>query len=130
MDYRTITDRDSEQYVMQQSAATGECGVRKFNEDYMVAMGTFYAERAGERFRIALDSGSVFTVITGDIKNPTHTDSTNRYSEIDGSSGNLLEFIVDGYAVDNMVVFLGDVSYYDKFEGDIVSIEYLGYAFE
>lgn len=130
MDYRTLSDTTSKQYLLQQFAITDNYGIRKINEDYMVAMGTAYASRVGERFRITLNSGEVFTVITGDIKANKHTDLTNRYSPINSISGNLLEFIVDKNIIDEGVIKRGDLSYYEKFEGDVVKIEGLGNLFE
>lgn len=58
MDYRTITSPSSKQYALQQKATTDpETGIRMYDGCYMVALGTYYAQQAGERFHITLTSG-------------------------------------------------------------------------
>ena len=63
-----------------------------------------------------------------DLKKDEHTDSSNRYSPVYDENGefysaNVLEFIVDEDQLHSMVTTLGTVSYYNEFEGNIVSIE-------
>lgn len=57
MDYRTITDRTTSQWVLQQEAVTDEYGFRRYGGAYMVAMGTYYAQTCGDVFEIVLDPG-------------------------------------------------------------------------
>lgn len=123
MDYRTITDTTTEQWKLQQQSWTDWQGLRRFNTDYCVAMGTGYAEEVGDRFQITLDTGSVFTVIVADIKSDTHTDRTCRFTKVKGNMVNVLEFIVDENALSNEVLTLGTVGHYDNLSGNIVAIE-------
>lgn len=128
MDYNCITDDTTMQWELQQTAYTDEYGLRKVGTDYCVAVGSYYSETVGERFKITLDSDNEFTVIISDLKKDEHTDSSNRYSPVydengDFYSANILEFIVDVNQLHSMVTTLGTVSYYSEFEGNIVSIE-------
>lgn len=128
MDYNCITDDTTKQWELQQTAYTDEYGLRKVGTDYCVAVGSYYSETVGERFKIILDNGNEFTVIISDLKQDKHTDSSNRYSPVYDENGNfysanVLEFIVDVDQLHSMVTTLGTVSYYDEFEGNIVSIE-------
>ena len=128
MDYSCITDDTTMQWELQQKAYTNEYGLRKIGTDYCVAVGSYYSETVGERFKITLENDNEFTVIISDLKKDEHTDSTNRYSPVYDENGefysaNVLEFIVDTNQLHSMVTTLGTVSYYDEFEGNIVSIE-------
>jgi hypothetical protein len=125
MDYRKITDDTTIQWEIQQSAYTDEYGLRKYNNDYCVALGSYYIENIGDRFEVTLDNGNVFTVIAADIKNDEHTDENNQYVPINYNMGNVIEFIVDDNIIHNGVWDLGDVSYYDKFSGNILEIKLL-----
>ncbi len=119
MDYRAITNRRSRQYALQQQAHTDEQGFRVYDGYYMVALGTFYAQSVGERFRITLEGGQSFLAITGDIKSNAHTDSRHQHR-----GGNIIEFIVDRRAISGMCLRMGDMSY-AGFSGRIASIEKL-----
>lgn len=128
MDYRTITDKTSAQYKLQQEAYTDDKGMRLYQDYYIVAMGTYYTNKVGDMFRITLENGIFFNVIVGDIKADSHTDNYNMYSPIynaDGEliSANILEFIVDVNVISQQVKKLGTVSAYDEFKGNIVKIE-------
>lgn len=128
MDYTCITDDTTKQWEMQQTAYTDEYGLRKIGTDYCIAIGSYYSKTVGERFKITLDSDNEFTVIISDLKKDEHTDSSNRYSPVydengDFYSANIIEFIVDVEQLHSMVTTLGTISYYDEFEGNIVSIE-------
>ena len=128
MDYNRITDDTTMQWELQQKAYTNEYGLRKIGTDYCVAVGSYYSETVGERFKITLENDNEFTVIISDLKKDEHTDSSNRYSPVydengDFYSANIIEFIVDVDQLHSMVTTLGTVSYYSEFEGNIVSIE-------
>ena len=128
MDYSCITDDTTMQWELQQKAYTDEYGLRKIGTDYCVAVGSYYSETIGERFKITLDNDNEFTVVISDLKKDEHTDLSNRYSPVYDENGefysaNVLEFIVDINQLHSMVTTLGTVSYYDEFEGNIVSIE-------
>ena len=128
MDYRKITDKTSAQYMLQMEAYTDDMGLRKYEDHYIVAMGTYYSDNVGDTFKITLDNDTSFNVIIGDIKADCHTDSQNMYSPVYDNNGNLIsanviEFIVDTNKIDRSVKKLGTVSAYDDFKGNIVKIE-------
>lgn len=128
MDYRCITDKTSAQYELQQFAWTDADGFRRIGDDYIVAMGTYYAENVGDRFKITLDTDNEITVTIGDIKQDIHTDYFNQYTPIYDEngiffSGNVLEFIVDTDVLPKVPRRLGTVSYFDYLKGNIKSIE-------
>lgn len=122
MDYRTITDTDSVQYAMERNAWTDERGLRRMEDDYLVAMGTGWLENGcGERFAVVLENGRKFTVRVGDIKADRHTDETHRYRSC-GSGANVLEFIVDTEMLSGEARSAGTVSVYPELAGNITAI--------
>ena len=128
MDYRCITDKTSAQYELQQFAWTDEDGFRRIDNDYIVAMGTYYAENVGDRFKITLDTDNEITVTIGDIKQDIHTDYFHQYTPMYDEngiffSGNVLEFVVDTDVLPKVPRRLGTVSYFNYLKGNIKSIE-------
>lgn len=123
MDYRTITAKSSKQWKLQQEATTDELGFRRYGDYYMVAMGTYYTGyECGKVFRITLENGSEFLVVTGDIKSDVHTDAKHQHRK-----GNVIEFIVDTDVISQDCKSMGDMSYCigPKFKGNIQSIHKL-----
>ena len=130
MDYRKITDKTTPQYEMQQSAWTDWQGLRRYNNDYMVAMGSYYSDyEVGSRFEITLENDTVFTVILGDLKYDIHTDKRNMYTPVYQNwqlvKANVIEFIVEENQLSYDVKQLGTISGYEEFNGNIVSIKKL-----
>jgi hypothetical protein len=128
MPYDSITDKTAPQWHYRQNAWTDSNGLRRVDSDYLVAMGTYYTEKVGERFKITLDTGNVFTVTVGDIKNPAHTDRYNMYTSVKDNYGNfysanVVEFIVDTDRLDSRAKKLGTVSCLDGLDGNIEKIE-------
>lgn len=127
MDYRTITDTTTPQWDLQQIAVTDEYGLRKVNDDFCVAVGSYYSSTIGDRFKVILDNGNEFTVIVAELKQDRHTNSTNQYSPVykNGElySANVLEFIVDKNVVHSTALAWGTISYYEEFKGNILSME-------
>ena len=119
MDYEKITNKSSRQWHLQQLAYTDSEGFRKFNDSYLVAVGTYYADEVGKEFRVTLDSGIVFHAIVGDIKQDIHTDANNQYVT---TNGNIVEFIVDVDKLDGLTKKLGNVSN-SGLEGSIIKID-------
>lgn len=117
-------------YRLQQVSRTDENGLRRFNDDYIVAMGAFYSTHIGDRFEVTLDSGSTFTVILGDGKHPNDCDESNMYAPCYNYNGefcaNVLEFIIDKDAMAKDVYSYGSIDCIDVFRGDIVKMKYLG----
>lgn len=128
MSYKCITNKSSDQYKLQQKAYTDDMGLRKIDDYYLVAMGTYYSNTVGDKFRITLEDDKSFNVMIGDIKADIHTDKNNMYSAVYNSNGkfisaNVLEFIVDTNKIDKSVRRLGSVNAYDDFKGNIIKIE-------
>lgn len=129
-DYRFYNIPGTPHNRLQQKARTDSNGLRRFNNDYIVAMGSYYSTSIGDRFRVELSSGRVFTVIFGDGKWGIDCDSKNMYTPVknyDGETvGNLLEFIVDEDILDPNVYSYGGIERLDIFKGDVVRIWYIG----
>jgi len=123
MSYRAITNTRSAQYVLQQKCWTDDEGLRRLNDDYVIALGTYYAEYIGERFRITLDTGESFTAVIGDFKADRHTDSKHQYYDSGNGKKNVVEFVVDTRELNRKARRMGDISYISGFEGNIKSIE-------
>lgn len=124
--FKVLTNPSTRQYQMQHDgkAWTDEAGFRRYGEDghYMVAMGSYYNPVCGTVLRVTLESGKVFTVITGDQKANVHTDSRNQYCLRNGS---VLEFIVDLSKINSTSRRRGDMSWSSGMEGNITKIERL-----
>lgn len=122
MDYRKITDTSSEQYKLQQNkdCYTTDTGLRKVNEYYCIAVGTYYSNNIGDKLIIYMENGESFKAIVADIKDDKHTDETNRQHRKDGS---VIEFVVDTRKLPELVRKMGDISYINEtFKGEIKAI--------
>lgn len=129
-DYRCYNLWYTPHYRLQQASRTDENGLRRFNDDYIVAMGAFYSTHIGDRFEVTLDNGNTFTVILGDGKHPNDCDEYNMYAPCYDYNGNLcanvLEFIIDSDVMSKEVYSYGSIDCIDEFKGNIVKIVYLG----
>ena len=124
MDYRCITNKRSEQYKLQQDCWTDADGLRRYDDDYVVALGTFYADEIGDRYKITLANDTTFYAVVGDFKANKHTDKTNRYTPTQDVGKCVIEFIVDTKKLDKSAKRMGDISYCgSKFKGNIKKIE-------
>lgn len=123
MDYRKITHTNSKQYELQQECWTDELGLRRHGSDYVIAIGTYFSNNVGDRFKIYLDNGNSFYATIGDIKADSTTDEMNAYVPIDNTTGNMVEFIIDDKAANTNMLMMGTVSYYDFFDGAVIDIE-------
>ena len=119
MSVETITSVNSRQYKLQQQCVTNELGLRVYNGYYTIAIGTGFNASVGDYVNVTLSSGNVLHCIVGDIKQARHTDPSGKQA----SNGNVVEFIVDVPSLSSEVRSQGNVSYYEGFEGDVVSIE-------
>lgn len=120
LDYRVYQNKQTKQYLLQTNANTytDSDGFRRYNDYYIVAVGSYYSRNVGDTFHIILENGKEFDVMVGDIKQDVHTDATNCYCLINGS---VLEFIVDTRQLSKLSLDMGDVSY-SGFEGNISHI--------
>ena len=130
IDYRSYNLPYTPHYRLQQAAWTDKNGLRRFNNDYIVALGSFYSTSIGDRFKIVLSSGNTFTVILGDGKWDGDCDSMCMYMPCTDYSGkkvgNLMEFVIDEETISPAVYEYGSIEVIEGFEGDIVQMEYLG----
>lgn len=110
MGYKCITNKSSPAYSITRSdrAYNDEYGMRRYQttndqftidgqDDYVIALGTFYKEKgtAGSRYLIVTTTG-MYTAIAGDEKSDSHTDSRHMFSlHQDGSCAGIIEWIVD-----------------------------------
>ena len=107
MGYKTITDKTSKQYKLQQEVAyTDELGFRKVNNRYCVAIGTAFNASVGQYFDAELENGTIIECIVGDIKDDRDTDKSNVFT----SQGCCLEFIVDTKKLDGIIKTVGNCS--------------------
>lgn len=128
MDYRTITDRTSNQYQLQSRARTGKYGIRMIDGRYSIAIGTGWGIDVGSHVVVELDNGTQLNCIVSDIKDDRHTDNENKVRETyDKTDGRLLrnsvEFIVCKQSMDETAKVMGDISYADDiFVGEVVDV--------
>ena len=117
------------QYKLQQECETNKNGFRVYEEDdveyYTIAMGTYYSEKVGDKFKVTLKDGEdkkVIYCMIGGIKMDIHTNKTNQYVPM---NENIIEFIVNKYKLDSMCRKMGDVSYTEdgSLKGKIIKIE-------
>lgn len=129
-DYRVYNIERTPHYRLQNQCYTDQMGLRRFGEDYCVAVGSYYSTDIGDRFEVTLDTGFVFTVIVSDTKADYDTDEKHMYTPCVNysgeDSGNLLEFIVDIESISKEMYAYGSVDYYSQFKGNVVSMFYLG----
>lgn len=129
-DYRSYDLWYTPHYRLQQVAWTDEYGMRRYNNDYLVALGSYYSTDIGDRFEVTLDTGKTFTVMMADGKWDIDCDENNMYTptiDYNGEyAGNLLEFIMDKYSVSSEMYGYGSLDYYDAFKGSVIKMVYLG----
>lgn len=129
-DYRFYNLWYTPHYRLQQVAWTDELGMRRYNNDYLVALGSYYSTDIGDRFEVTLDTGKTFTVMLADGKWDSDCDESNMYTpcvDYNGEyAGNLLEFIMDKYSVSNEMYAYGSLDYYEEFKGSVSKMVYLG----
>ena len=117
MSYESITDTTSKQYKLQQDYAyVGDCGIRKVNDRYCIAIGTAFNAEIGDYADIILKNDEVIPAIISDIKSDEHTNSDNIFTKVNGCA---TEFIVDIDMLNAHVKKRGDISYCKKEWNDV-----------
>ena len=117
-DYKCLS-RSSQQWKLQEKAYTDKNGLRKIDDAYLVALGSYYGTKLGTRYTVTLTNGNVFQIILCDCKNDIHTDEANQKCLTNGS---IIEFYVEASALPSSVRTSGSVGSIDFFSGDILSI--------
>lgn len=123
MDYAYITDINSLQYQLQLNCWTDSQGIRRQGDDVCIALGSYYGTEIGTRYLIITDMGNSFTAVLADCKADIHTDYNNQYRDTGNGFRNVVEFIVDTYALDPNVMSSGNIGTYSNYSGNIVSIQ-------
>lgn len=112
MDYRTITDETSMQYVLQNDYSyTGDYGIMMVGDRYCVALGSYFTSDIGQYVDLILENGTVIPCILADQKADIHTDENNI---ITVASNCMSEFVVNTDYLDNIVKTYGDISRVDE----------------
>lgn len=115
----SIFCHSSDQYALQQRAATGKYGIRTVDGRYCIAVGSAYANKIGTKIDVVMQSGRILNCILGDQKADRDTDAGNRYHVSDGS---YVEFVVDRNAIDSRAKNAGNFDAIDEFSGPIAEI--------
>ena len=79
--YRLLSRKSSQWKKIQTIAYSDSNGLRKVDNYYCVAMGSYYTKTLGDLFRITTDTGNIFDVIITDFKADRHTNSTHQYTK-------------------------------------------------
>ena len=124
--YRLLSRKSSQWKKIQTIAYSDSDGLRKVDNYYCVAMGSYYTKTLGDLFRIITNTGNTFDVIITDFKADRHTNSTHQYTKRNSC---IVEFYVDMNYLDRTVARSGTISSLESFSGKIVSIEKLGNYF-
>ena len=119
MDYRAITNKASEQWQLQKSAYTDANGLRKMNDRYMIAVGSYFTKDIGEWVDVYLDNGLVLPCIVGDAK--ADKDTINGHST--GTHNDAIEFIVETGKLHSVARTRGDISFVPGFSGSVKFLE-------
>ena len=122
--YYTALSKRSIQWKLQEKAYTDENGLRKIEDYFLVAMGSYYSTRIGDCFRITTDTGATFKVMLCDSKANKHTDSKNMYTL---ENNCMVEFYVDKTNFNLLPKIRGTLSVFPQFDGSIIKVEPLGY---
>ena len=118
-DYRCLS-RSSAQWKLQEQAYTDENGLRKIDDAYLVALGSYYGTKLGVRYTVTLSTGNQFDIILCDSKDDRHTNETNQYTL---SNSCVIEFYVETEKLPKKVRQSGSISAIEGFEGSVISIE-------
>lgn len=135
MDYRTITDRTTDQWSFQQEnlMIDKKTGIQVYQYNdidyYVVALGGVCGTDIGAAYKVTLDNGSEFYIVMGEVKANVHYGHT--CTNFDGYYCiNMIEFIVDSKSISDQIITMGTFSCMDFFKGNIQKLEYLGRIWE
>lgn len=119
--YNAITAKNSPHYRLQHVYAyTGSEGIRKVENRYCIALGSYFTSTIGQYVDIVLANGTIIPCILGDQKSDKHTDSNHIAHKTDGS---IVEFIVDLEKLDPLARRMGNISYvYDEWQSPVIRI--------
>lgn len=104
----TLFSKKSNQYALQTICTTDSDGFRRVDDNYVIALGTYFDVVIGQRVDLILENGEVIPCVLGDIKADQDTDQNNLFTKANSC---MSEFIVDTTALDKTVKKCGDASY-------------------
>ena len=122
--YYALLNKGSIQWKLQEIAYTDENGLRKIENYYLAAMGSYYSTTIGDMFRLTTDTGAVFDIILCDAKDDRHTDARHMYTK---SNNCMVEFYVDTTVLNGTIKRMGSIGVLPQFNGSIVKVESLGH---
>ena len=120
-DYRKIKTKNTPHYKLQkQYAYTDEYGLRKVEDRYCIALGSYFTTEIGQYVDVVLKNGTIIHCILGDQKDDAHTDKLHIAHKSDGS---IVEFIVDVKKLDEIPKLMGNISYvHPEWKSPVVQI--------
>ena len=107
MTYKLFSKK-SNQYALQTICTTDSDGFRKVDDYYVIALGSFFEVRIGQRVDLILANGEVIQCVLGDFKDDKDTDKQNLFTTANSC---MSEFIIDPATLDTTVKSRGDASY-------------------
>ena len=125
MSWRAITNTRSDQYKLQQECWTDKNGLRRYDDYYVIALGSYYTDEIGDTFRVTLDTGKTFKAVVGDFKADHDTDKLNQYTPTSDVGKCVVEFVVDTKVLNSTAKKMGDISYIKDFDGNVEKLEKL-----
>lgn len=141
MDYRTITDKTSQQYKLQEVCETNyDTGIRAYyipeteTDYYCVALGSAYGQDIGDTWEVTLQNGQRFNIILAECKDDGKVE---RFGDPDINHDgyfctNVIEFVSDKDYMPSSVISAGTYTKLRRFGGlygnggNIVKMEYTG----
>ena len=105
MSYKSITDTDSPQYMLQEICDTDADGFRKCADRYVIAVGHGVSGQVGDCIDLMLENGQIIYCVIGDYKENKATDSAN----LVGKNGCCSEFIVDPSVLRRDIKYRGNI---------------------
>lgn len=125
MDYKCITDKSSAQYKLIYSDEIKVCndGLLRDDKGYVgVALGSYYADKVGDRFIVTFEDGSKAKFIVLDMKADKDTNGGANH-KIDNS---MIEFVIDTNMAQQTypeAIRDGNFNSTNEYDGNIVKIE-------
>lgn len=106
MDYRTITDTESEQYMLQAwyGSTDPTTGIRLVGGRYCIALGQEITSRKGQFVDVVLENGLRLQCVLADCKRYCDTVNGDGYV---GADGGMVEFVVDENYLPEDVILMG-----------------------
>lgn len=136
MDYRCITDSNSEQYKYLKKWAwsdydgfmrvDGEKDLGITDNYYCIALGSYYGTTIGTKYKITLSSGNYFYGVLSECKDNSDTNSTHQYG-IDNND--IIEFLVNTPLLVNDVKTVGSANTYMPLNGTVEYIEKIDFIY-